>query len=246
MGEVRESKGWRHFPLTERIDYLIEFLKDERVRSSYRRRMRTLLIFFIGTLAALWLAAAATIPAQLREGETQRVLVRASWLRSRGENLRAAFLEREFLQLTVNDQRDPYRLRAMRLHDVLDARLDPPRQRIARLTELSGLYLALYGPTPSIKTLCEALEIAENLRQLSTVIAAGDTFTGWRALGTAREMAEIMPTLLALLGDTLERAGHLAGARMAYRDALLSLPESHADRAPLRERIERLAPPPNR
>ncbi len=237
MGEVRETKGWR--PLSERISYLIEFLSDEKVRRSYRRRMRTLLVFFIGLLVTLWAAAAATIPSQLSKGEIQRAAVQAARAQSRGERLRATFASRRYLELTAKSKRAEYRLRAMEQLQVLTSGLPAPRDRIDRWTELSSLYLPLLGPTASRKALTEALVITEDLRRQATLLAVSDPTTGWSFAG---EMAERTQVLLALLGDSLAREGHIKGARLAYQDALRELPSDHVDRVVIRERIEGLEP----
>ena len=70
----------------------------------------------------------------------------------------------------------------------------------------------------------------------------GDPIAGWRALVVAREMAARTSVLLALLGDSLAREGHVEGARLAYQDALRELPGDHPDTAVIRERLEGLEP----
>jgi hypothetical protein len=239
---VRESKGWRHFPMSERISYLIEFLESEQVRQAYRRRMRTLLVFFIGLLVTLWAAAAATIPSQLTKGGIQRAAAQAQLLHEQGEHLRAAFAERRFLVLAAELRRDEFRLRAMRLHDELSVMPTSIRARIEGLEGLSGLYLALYGPAASRKALTEALQFTEFVHHLALLVAESNPVAGWRALAEAQEMAGKISRLLALLGDSLEQEGHPEGARLAFQDALSGLPPEHPDAAVIRERLAALDP----
>ena len=52
--------------------------------------MRTLLCFFFGLLAAIGVAAAATVPEQVREGRVKAILLRAQWLREQGRDWEAA------------------------------------------------------------------------------------------------------------------------------------------------------------
>ena len=85
MGDIREVKGWRHFSLKDRISFLADFLTSAEVRRTYRRKMRQLLLFFFGLLAAIGIVAAATIPAQVREGGKEASRLRARWLASHGQ-----------------------------------------------------------------------------------------------------------------------------------------------------------------
>jgi len=242
MGEVRESRGWRHFPIRERISYLIEFLNDDRVRRRYRLRMRILLIFFVGTLVALWAAAAATVPAQLREGKLTHVQARSSWYQSRGERLRALLIQREYLEQMISEDPDPYREKAYRLQDLLGIGAATPLQASDLLTELSTTYMAVLGPAASRKALSEALRINQDFRSMVMCLAAGDPVTGWMRQGLVEKTAMKTPILLTLLGDALEREGRPDGARLAFQDAWSALPADHPDRKFLRERIERLEP----
>lgn len=240
MGDVRESKGWRHFPISERISYLIEFLKSEGVRRSYRIRMRVLLIFFIGTLVALWTAAAATIPAQLREGGPRYAQIRAQWYQSKGERLRAYFVAREYREESIRNDPEPHRERALRQHQLLWSGGGQPQVDIEVLTDLSATYMVLYGPTPSRKVLSQALDLNLELRSMAMFLAAANPFTRERALEAADELAGQTTVLLTLLGDALEREGRPIGARLAFQDARAALPPDHPDRDYLTERIERI------
>jgi STE24 endopeptidase len=211
LGDHREAKGMRHFPLGERITFLIDFLSDERVRQAYRIRIRTLFLFFFGLLLALATAAAATIPAQLREGGMQVAQVRTAWLRSRGERLNALFENQHARALAVRAGKVNGRLLAMRTLDLITSNMVVPQGRLDLLVDLSGTYLALDDPGSARRALSEALQMV------------------------GRD-----PILLALLGNVLELEGRFEGARLAYRDALEDLPEKHPDATTLRERLNRL------
>ncbi|MHC4860728.1 MAG: M48 family metalloprotease [Planctomycetota bacterium] len=217
MGDIREVKGWRHFSLGERISFLLRFLASDEVRRRYRRRMTALLVFFIGLLAALGVAAAATVPNQLRSGRIRASYARVGWLRSQErhqeaawERLRADRLARE-AGLEVIDHRDL----ARRSHELTQSEDISPAVRASAHAQLAAAY-----------------------RALGMNAAARDALTdGIREFGDH----PLLPVFLVMLGETLLSEGRTGGARLAFEDALALPPPGEDFRPYVRRRLRELS-----
>ena len=220
MGDLRESKGWRHFSLGDRIAFLKSFLADERVRSTYRRGMTALLAFFFGLLLALGIAAAATVPQQLEAGRIPAAIERTSWLIHHGY---ASPAVRENHPLRAAPEA-LLRLAAMRTHEILAMTESP--------APIDG-----FPPPPTLAPRDRdrlRLELAVAYGKLGMLRAARLTLEKLPAEFQDR------PGYMVLTGDLLRGEGRLAGAALAYRDALATLPFGHPDAAGVNARLESL------
>jgi tetratricopeptide (TPR) repeat protein len=211
MGDMRESKGWRHFPLGERIDFLRDFLASPETRKRYRRRMAALLVFFFGVLICLGTAAASTI---LRQ--------RALWLHSQGREAEAIEINQRAYRLAEET--------GVPVPGVVEARDDAdPRERVMRILDRVK--------TPRL----HPLELFRGLFQLAEgYVVLGETGAARSVIADALVIFGDQPDLLELLGLVLEREGRPGGARLAWRDALALVPPGSPASMRLKARLEAL------
>ena len=68
-GGIREITGWRHFSIADRVDFVRDYLSDERVRARYRRSigwLRGTLLLLIGGFTV---AALTQVPREVEQAE---------------------------------------------------------------------------------------------------------------------------------------------------------------------------------
>jgi hypothetical protein len=241
LGDIRENKGWRHFSLGSRIEFIRRFLVDENERRRYRRRISGLLLFFFGLLGGIGIAAATTIPDQVREGRIAAAEMRAEWLSARGrleeaeaEAARARQLAIDAGQLVRVPAPDPTVLRPELWKDMnrrFDTATSPDVRfdvRLVALRDLAVGYYLLDMPRAAWKTVDEVYRLTKGF-----------------ALPPSYEAQ-----LLELMGLALAADGRPRGARLAFEDALALIPPEAPGAkeliARIRTSLSRLEPPPNR
>jgi len=239
MGDIREMKGWRHFSLGSRIEFIGRFLTEEEERRRYRRRMAGLLIFFFGLLGTIGVLGAATVPKQIRTGRIAEAQARAAWLERQGRTEEAK-RERE---------------RAYRF--AIDAGLavaspDPIESQPKLWKAMNRLYDGARDDNPDLfSRLGHLLSLARGYLRLGMPGAARVTVTETFIL-TSRVTLPVLyeAQLLELMGLSLMAEGHPKGARMAFDDALSLIPPAATGGRELTVRIRaargRLDAPRNR
>jgi STE24 endopeptidase len=240
MGDIREMKGWRHFSLGSRIDFIDRFVRDPEERRLYRRRIAALLIFFFGLLGTIGVAAGFTVPRQVREGRTAAAMARARWLGEHGRPAEALATMFEALDVRANlPSMSPEELRLQAMRETAASKVRPPPEgfvdilramglyrgvnpadRFAALFKASRLYLALEMPGAARLCLEEILMMTEGLE-----------------LGPGIEAS-----ILELIGLSLAAEGYFRGAHLAFSDALALLPEESGAAARLRQLLARPDP----
>ncbi|MEN8149013.1 MAG: M48 family metallopeptidase [Planctomycetota bacterium] len=231
LGDIRENKGWRHFSLGSRIEFVRRFLFDEEERRLYRRRIASLMLFFFGLLGALGIAAAATIPSQIRDGRRMATEKRVQWFQEQGRLEDAAWEHERLFHLHLEQGPERHRRIWLEMNTWYDTagntELDP-FSWIQAMTMLARGYLAL--------------DMARAARYTVDEVFRG---TGGFPLPPLVEAA-----LLELMGHALAAEGRPRGARLAFEDALALVPPEPPGTeefvARIRAALNRLDPPRNR
>ena len=213
MGDIREMKGWRHFSLGSRIEFIGRFLTEPDERRRYRRRIAGLLVFFFGLLGTIGVLGAATVPKQIRDGRISQAMAWAAWLEGEGRTEEAERELHRANQLAIDAGRipapvDPV-LSQPELWQDMNRRFDSARsenlgfaERLGHMRELAIGYLQLGMPGAARATLDEIFILTGPI--------------------TLPAMYEAQ--LLELMGLALAAEGHPKGARMAFDDALSLIP----------------------
>ena len=146
MGDIRENKGWRHFSLGSRIEFIGRFLTDPDERRRYRLRVAGLLVFFFGLLGTIGVLGAATVPKQIRNGRVVEARAWTAWhaaqALARGETVATA--ARPELWNDMN-----------RRYDAAKAENLNPLERVNRMRDLSVGYYLLDMPGAARPTVDE-------------------------------------------------------------------------------------------